>query len=343
MRLLILGGTWFLGRTLAEDALARGWRVTCFNRGRSGKDVPGVESVRGDRTSPSDVERLTGHGPWDAVVDTSVYEPPDATLTARTLRPVAGRYILVSTVSAYRNWPQQPVDESSPLWPSGRDARETDDDVAAMPVAHSYGTLKAGCEEAVQDTYGDSALVLRPGVVLGPYEYVGRLAALLGRAARGGRILAAGDPGQPIQPVDVRDLAAFLLDLAATGVGGVFNVAAPKGHATHGDLLDACVDVTGAPADLAWVDSDWLIEQDVRQWTEIPLWRTPPGTWAVDPSRAHDAGLVCRPLRDTVADTWRWLQTERPVPHERQAEHGMDEEKEARLLAAWDEELTRRR
>jgi nucleoside-diphosphate-sugar epimerase len=184
--------------------------------------------------------------------------------------------------------------------------------------------------------YGDGALILRPGVVIGPHEYVGRLQTLLGRAAQGGRMLAAGDPAQPIQPVDVRDLTDFTLALVAGGVSGVFNVAAPDGHATYGALLDACVEATGAAAKLVWVDAAWLAEQDVRQWTEIPLWRTPAGTWAVDASHAHRVGLVCRPLRETVLDTWRWLQVERPIPHERQAEHGLDPAKEARLLEAWD-------
>jgi nucleoside-diphosphate-sugar epimerase len=342
MRLLILGGTWFLGRTLAEHALARGWQVTCFNRGRTGKDVPGAESVRGDRTSPGDVERLATFGPWDAVVDTSVYEPPDVLLTTRALQPAAAKYVLVSTVSAYRYWPQEPVDESSPLWPSRPDAREADPEIATMPVPYAYGTLKAGCEHAVREVYGDDALILRPGVVLGPYEYVGRLQTLLGRAARGGKMLAAGDPGQPIQPVDVRDLTDFTLHLIDIGSGGAFNVAAPHGHATYGDLLSTCVEATGSGTELVWVDSDWLVDRGVRQWTEVPLWRTPAGTWAVDASRAREAGLVCRPLHDTVLDTWRWLQVEQPVPHERQAEHGLDPAREADLLAAWDTELALR-
>ncbi len=337
MRLLILGGTWFLGRTLVEQSLARGWRVTCFNRGLTGKDVAGAESVRGDRTHPADVKRLAAFGPWDAVVDTSAYEPPDVLLTARALRPVVARYVLVSTVSAYRDWPQEPVDESSPLWPSRPDARRTDPYLSSLPRV--YSRLKAGCELAVREVHGDEALILRPGVVLGPYEYVGRLPVLLDRAARGGRMLAAGDPGQPIQPVDVRDLAEFTLRSLDSGSGGVFNVAAPPGHATYGDLLGACVEATGSGAELVWIDSQWLADRGVRQWTDVPLWRTAAGTWAVDASRARAAGLVCRPLRDTVLDTWRWLQVEQPVPHERQAEHGLDPAREAELLTAWDAEL----
>ena len=341
MRLLILGGTWFLGRTLAEQAVSRGWQVTCFNRGRTGVDAAGVESVRGDRTNPADVQRLATTGAWDAVVDTSVYEPPDALLTARALRPVSDRYLLVSTVSAYQQWPHEPVNEDSPLWPSRIDARERDPDIAAMPGAYAYGTLKAGCELAVREVYGQAASIVRPGVVLGPYEYVGRLPALLGRAVRGGRMLAAGDPSQPIQPVDVRDLSEFTLRLVEDGTGEAFNVAAPIGHATYGELLDACVEATGSNAELVWADGQWLSDQGVRQWTEMPLWRTPAGTWAMDPSRAHGAGLACRPLRDTVLDTWHWLQAEQPVPHERQAEHGLDPVREPELLAAWDQRVSR--
>lgn len=335
MQLLILGGTWFLGRTLAEHALQRGWGVTCFNRGRSGTDVAGVETIRGDRTNAADLERLAVRGPWDVVVDTSVYEPPDAVVAARLLRPVVERYMLVSTVSAYRDWPEEPVDEDSPLWPARLDAREADPDIDSMPVAHAYGTLKSGCEHAVRSVFADRALIVRPGVVLGPHEYVGRLQTLLERANRGGKILAPGDPSQSIQPVDVRDLAGFLLRLVSTGVGGAFNVTAPRAHSTYGELLRACVDVTGGEADLVWVDADWLKGQDVRQWTEFPLWRTPPGTWAVDSSLAQQAGLTCRPIVQTVADTWRWLQSDKPVPHGRQAEHGVDPDKEARLLTMW--------
>lgn len=347
MRLLILGGTWFLGRTLAEEAVARGWDVTSFNRGRSGRDVPGTTAIRGDRTVADDVARLAAAGEagrWDAVVDTSVYEPPDVLLTAEALRPVADRYVLLSTVSAYRDWPSEPVDESSPVWPSRPDARESDPDVAELSVPIAYGTLKAGCEQALESVFGADALILRPGVVLGPYEYVGRLQTLLRRAERGGPMLAAGDPHQPIQPVDVRDLSTFLLDQLAqpkADVPGssdgarVFNVTALPGHATYGELLQACVEATGERAELVWADSDWLDEQSVQQWTQMPLWRTAPGTWAVDSAAAAAAGLACRPTRETVLDTWNWLQGEEPVAHSRQSEHGLPAEREAELLAAW--------
>ncbi|MBG6136047.1 NAD-dependent epimerase/dehydratase family protein [Longispora fulva] len=335
MRLLLIGGTWFLGRVLAESALQRGWSVTCFNRGKTGRDVPGVRSIRGDRFDPASLDALAAQGGWDAVIDTSVYEPPEAASMAQALRSVAARYALVSTVSAYRHWPEQPCEEASPLWPSRPDARESDPDVQALPRPFRYGTLKSGCEQAVLDVFGDDTLIVRPGVILGPHEYVGRLQALLRRAKRGGQILAAGSPDQPIQPVDVRDLAAFLLDQLATGRTGTYNITAPSGHATYGDLLTGCVTAVGADAELVWVDAQWLLDQGVKEWTQLPLWRTPQGTWRVDSRKAQQAGLRCRPLTETIIDTWRALQAEPLVDHERQREHGLPAEQERELLQAW--------
>ncbi|MGY0234751.1 NAD-dependent epimerase/dehydratase family protein [Longispora urticae] len=335
MRMLVLGGTWLLGRYAAEGALARGWSVTCFNRGLTGEDVPGVRSVRGDRTSTADLSRLTEAGPWDVVVDTSAREPADVGRSARALRPCACRYVLMSTVSAYQGWPAAPVSEGSSLWPSSPTASRADPAIDAMSPTAGYGTLKAGCELVAQQVFGTDTLILRPGVILGPHEYVGRLPWLLLRAARGGAMLAAGGPDQPVQPIDVRDLATFLLRLASAEATGVHNTVAPPAHATYGELLRTCVEVTGGTADLVWIPSDWLTAQEVRQWTEIPLWRTAPGTWAVDGSSARAAGLECRPLRETVADTWTWLRTGHPTRHERQNEHGLAPDKETELLTRW--------
>ncbi|PSK98293.1 hypothetical protein CLV30_12079 [Haloactinopolyspora alba] len=184
----------------------------------------------------------------------------------------------------------------------------------------------------------DRTLLLRPGVLLGPYEYVGRLPWLLRRMERGGRVLAGGDPNRPIQPLDVRDLTTFTLDVVDEGTTGAMNATAPIGHATYGELLRACQEATGGRAELSWVSDDWLSRQDVTPWTEIPLWRTVPGAWAVSSARAEAAGLHARPLAETVADTWAWLQREELMPHGRQAAIGLTPEKEDALLAAWDRE-----
>jgi 2'-hydroxyisoflavone reductase len=338
MRLLIMGGTWFLGRTLAEQALARGWHVTTFSRGRSGHDVRGTEPIRGDRARPADIAGLAAAGHWDAVVDTSGHVPAMVATAASALRPVADRYLYISTVNAYRGWPEEPLTDASPTYDAaaGMIPVTTGADRGLAPAAE-YGRLKAACEQAAQQQFRDGrCLILRPGVVVGPYEYVGRLPWLLRRMHQGGPVLAAGDPGRPIQPLDVRDLAAFIVLAISSQLSGAMNVTAPIGHSTYGDMLGACRDVTGRRADLVWVDDQWLSEQDVTPWTEIPLWRTAPGSWAVASERAAHAGLACRPLRDTVADTWDWMGREDPMPHERAGEIGIDAAKEQELLAAWE-------
>ncbi|WP_055749865.1 NAD-dependent epimerase/dehydratase family protein [Frankia sp. AvcI1] len=338
MRLLVLGGTWFVGRVLVEDAVGRGWAVTTFNRGRSGPDVAGVHLVRGDRTNTKDLDRLAADGPWDAVVDVGGAEPRSVGLAAQVLGAQARRYVFVSTVSVYRDWPASPVDESSPPHPGNPDLVVED----PRWDAERYGPHKAGCEAAVlRSVSSDRLLIVRPGVVLGPHEYVGRLPWWLRRMARGGRVLAPAPANRPIQPVDVRDLASFLLDLVGWSASGIFNVAAPAGHATYGRMLEACTaatrDVRGSDeVEIVWAEPDWLVEQGVRQWTEIPLWRVPPGTWQVDAMRAAAAGLRCRPIEQTVLDTWAWLAAGgAPVWHERQGEHGIDPARERRIIDMW--------
>lgn len=344
MRLLILGGTWYLGRTVAEQAIAAGWQVTTFSRGRSGHDVPGAVPVRGRREDADDITRLAGAGRWDVVVDTSAYTPEAVDLAAWSLKDRAGRYMLISTVNAYRGWPTEPLTDGSQVYGvtgASSSPVPTAAEVLA-PSGISYGQGKAAGERALVRWFGaHNSLVMRPGVILGPYEYVGRLPWLLRRMQRGGEILAAGSPGRLIQPVDVRDLSEFILHAATTGLSGAMNVTAPLGPATYGSLLESCLDVTGGHGELVWVADDWLASQDVTPWSEIPLWRTTAGAWHVLSERAWSSGLSCRPLRDTVTDTWNWLRQEEPVPHERAAEIGLDPAKEERLLAAWGEHAHR--
>lgn len=334
-----MGGTWFLGRAVVDGALARGWEVTTFNRGRSGTDAASAEAVRGDRTDEIDLYRLAEHGPWDAVIDTSASElPPRVVLAgARALAPVVGRYVYISTVSVYQGWPNEELTEASPVlpcppdagWDYGRMAPGTEG-----PDTH-YGTQKAGAENAVLEAVGkDRVVLLRPGVILGPGEYVGRLPWWLRRAESGGRILAPGRPDRTIQPIDVRDVASFALDQAAADCGGTYNVAAPVGRETMGAFLAVCLRVTGSSGRLVWAGDEFLVQHGVRQWTELPLWRTNRGVWRVR-STAHAAGLRCRPLAETVADTWAWLQADgRPVDHPRAADHGIARDKESALLDA---------
>ncbi|WP_414167305.1 NAD-dependent epimerase/dehydratase family protein [Streptoverticillium reticulum] len=332
--LLVMGGSHFLGRAVAVEALERGWQVHVFNRGRTGRNPHGVTALRGDRTDPAELRRLASHGPWDAIVDTSGMDADAVDASTRALADVTQRYVYVSTVSVYAQWPMKPLTEDSPTL-AAAPAEGVPEDVNV-----AYGLDKARCETSALRNLGSRLSILRPGVILGPHENIGRLPWWLRRVARGGRILAPGRPAQPIQPVDVRDVAAFACHRAQHADGHeVFNVAAPTGHSTMRDLLLACARATGTStgqAELEWVDDSFLLSHDVRQWTELPLWRTYPATWQVDGARARAQGLECRPLEQTVTDTWSWMTSgEAVLEHERAARHGISEAKEAALLEEW--------
>jgi 2'-hydroxyisoflavone reductase len=332
VRILLLGGSSFLGRALAADALARGWPVTTFNRGVTGPDVEGVEALRGDRTDPVALARLRGRE-WDAAVDTSGFVPRVVGASAALLAERVPAYAFVSSISVYRGWPATAASsESSPLHDCAPDAGPDDGD---------YGALKAGCERAVQQAYDDGALLVRPGLILGPNENVGRLPAWLDRINRGGRVLAPGDPSVPMQLVDARDVAAFTLDLLAAGQAGPFNVTGPHGNTTYGQWLADCRQVTGSDAELVWVDDDFLLQRGVQPWTELPLWMPMNGesdfAWRADVTKASAAGLRTRPVRETVEDTWAWQRAGGATPaRPDRLVHGMDPEKERALLAEWD-------
>lgn len=211
MRILVLGGTWFLGKSVVLEALRRGWDVTAFSRGRSGQDVPGVRPVRGDRTEAADLNRLADAGPWDAVIDTSSSEPPprDVRLAARALCGAVGRWVHVSTVSVYAGWPHQPLTEACEILECPSDADESFGYTGADGSPTKYGFQKAGGERAVAEAFGKRAVFLRPGVILGPGEYVGRLPWWLNRAHQGGTVLAPAPADRHIQPTDVRDVAPW--------------------------------------------------------------------------------------------------------------------------------------
>ncbi|MFJ4651047.1 NAD-dependent epimerase/dehydratase family protein [Nocardia sp. NPDC088792] len=336
-RVLILGGSWFLGRAIAEAAVGTGTEVTVFRRGLSGSDAGGVNAIYGDRANPDDVARLAKAGSWDAVIDTSSYTPRNTLQLARGLEPVAEKYVLISTVAVYSDWPLQPLTESSPVLQCPADAGP--DFEFAGETRHSrYAVNKAGCERAVMDTFGpDRAAVLRPGVILGPGEYVGRLEWWLRRMRRGGRVLGPGSPRRPIQPVDVRDVAAFALYAATRS--GLWNVTA-SGCDTMGELLQGCNAVAaGGAAQIDWItDEHWLKAQHIVEFKELPLWRICAGTWAVDSARARGAGLNCRPLIETVTDTWEWLaHGGLAIAHQRSKEIGISPDREQAVLHAWDE------
>ncbi len=300
----MLGGTEFVGRAVVEAALGRGWDVTVFHRGRHDAP-PGVRSLLGDRTAPDGLAALADDpGEWDVVVDTWSAAPRAVRDTARLLRGRAGRYVYVSSRSVYAWARPARFDEDAPLVEgASADAEQT-----------AYAQDKRGGELAVLEAFGAHRSVLvRAGLILGPYENIGRLPWWLGRTARGGPVLAPGPRDLPLQYVDVRDLAEWILLAAERELSGPYNLVSPQGHTTMGELLDACVRVTGGAAELRWTEPEVILEAGIEPWTELPVW-VPPGSdlydalHSADVSRAVGAGLVCRPVEETVADTWRWLQ-----------------------------------
>lgn len=297
MDLLVIGGTVFVGRAVVDAALARGHTVTVFHRGRHGENAhPEVEHLHGDRATDLPV---LGDRAWDAVIDTCGFDGGTVGASARHLSARVGHYGFVSSVSVYSEWPAVAVNESAP--------------VKAMGDEDTYGAGKVAAEAAVEAAMPGRVLVSRPGLIAGPYENIGRLPYWLRRIALGGDVLAPGDADEPRQWIDARDLAAFHLDAAENGRVGVFNTVSPPAHFTMRELLETCRDVTGSDAEFAWVDGKTIVENGMAPWTELPIWlydaeNDVSETWNVDVNKALQAGLAARPMRETVEDTWAWVQ-----------------------------------
>jgi 2'-hydroxyisoflavone reductase len=310
LRLLVLGGTKFLGRATVEAALARGHEVTLFNRGRSGPGLyPEVEELLGDRKA--DLTALDGRA-WDAVVDTSGYVPADVRASAEALRE-SGRYVFVSSVSVYADMSSGPTEES----PVAELGHLPVDELAAD--YSNYGALKALCEDEVRRVFGERALIVRPGLIVGPHDPTGRFTYWARRLERGGEVLAPGPPERPAQFVDVRDLGEWIVTAAEQGLPGTFN--ATNEGVPWAELL--------AGADVTWVTDEFLLAQGVGEWMELPLWLGSPewrGMHETDVSRAVAAGLRFRPLGETLEGA-----AEAPAVEG----VGLTPEREAELIAAW--------
>lgn len=324
MRLLVLGGTGFVGRAIVDLAVSRGDHVTVLNRGH--RPTPhGVDARTGDRTAPGGLAAL-GDDTWDAVADTWAGAPRAVRDAARTLSGRAGHYTYISSRSVYAGGETPPLTENSPV-------------VDADPggPATTYAADKRGGELATADFAGP-VLLARAGLILGPHEDVGRLPWWLMRLARGGPTLAPGPAGLPLQYIDARDLARFCLDAAAHQLTGAYNVVSPPGHTTMGELLTTANTLTGGHATLHWLDPDTILAAGVQPWTDLPIW-LPPGPdhtymHGGDVSKAITAGLRLRPIGDTIADTWTWLQDIGGTPPHRpdRPPVGLSPDVEARLL-----------
>jgi 2'-hydroxyisoflavone reductase len=314
MKLLILGGTKFLGRHAVDAALAAGHDVTIFTRGQSNPELfPDVEHLQGDRDG--DLGALEGRG-WDGVVDTSGYVPRVVRQSAELLRDAVDRYVFVSSISVYDDF-SQPIDEST--------AVAQLEDPATEDVLEHYGALKAASETVIDEVYGDRGANVRAGLIVGPYDPTDRFTYWPRRIAAGGDVLGPGDPAAPVQFVDARDLAAWLVKLALEGPGGVFNATGPSKPLTFASLLERARAAIGSDVNVVWIDEQTLLDAEVQAWTELPLW-LPGDDYAgmarADTRRARAAGLTFRPLEETVVDTLAWDRTvegDRPtLPREKE-------------------------
>ncbi|MEM9532170.1 MAG: NAD-dependent epimerase/dehydratase family protein [Pseudomonadota bacterium] len=325
--LLILGGTGFLGPHIVKAALANGHEVTLFNRGKTAPEMfSDLETLIGDRDGQLDA--LKGRK-FDGVIDTSGYVPRITGLSAQLLADQAPHYLFVSTISVYAGFAEPHMNEDAPLAQLTEDTEEVRGD--------TYGALKALSEAAVARYYPERHTVVRPGLIVGPLDKTDRFTYWPVRVRRGGEILAPGNPETSIQSIDVRDLAAFIVRCMENEIFGIFNADRPADSLTTQDLLDACLKHAPADSRLTWVDAEFLAEQQVRPWADLPAWIPPAGDYAgfgrVDTSRAAAAGLTIRPLADTVKATLDWYDAEHGGP----LRAGLKAEREAEVLAAWAE------
>lgn len=320
MKLLVIGGTVFLGRHIVVAALAAGHEVTTFNRGtHSLEEQESLEKLTGDRAK--DLSALSSRN-WDAVIDTCGYEPDVVAKSVNALKDSVEQYTFISSISVYKGFPTKGMDETAKV-------KSIDDGDEA-----EYGSLKAGCERVVEQVFGDKALIIRPGLIVGPFDPTDRFTYWPTRVSKGGPIAAPGDPDKNIQFIDVRDLAKWTIHLIESRTSGAFNATGPKEPLTMRTFLNECNAVSGNSAQFVWLSDEKVLEAGVAPWMEMPLWIPASDEehryfQLIDCSKAHAAGLTYSPLSITIKDTLDW-DASRDSMGERKA--GLKPQQEAKLL-----------
>ncbi|MBX3225421.1 MAG: NAD-dependent epimerase/dehydratase family protein [Labilithrix sp.] len=328
MKVLILGGTSFLGPAIVEVAQARGHMLALFNRGQTNPQrFPNVETLHGDRTK-SELDALRGRT-WDVVIDTSGYFPRAVTESATLVRD-AKQYIFISSISVYAAPPQGGVDENGAVG-------ELEDPSVETIGGETYGPLKAACERAAEAAMPGKVTVIRPGLIVGPGDPTDRFTYWPVRLDAGGEVMAPGSPSDPVQIIDVRDLAAWIVTVFEDGHTGVYNAVGPAKPIGIRELLDATKSALGSPATLTWVDEDFLASQKVSPWSDMPVWvgaGEDAGMARVSSARAIDKGLTFRPIGDTARDTLEWWKRQ---SDERRAKPGgwISRDREREVLTAF--------
>ncbi|HEY0144202.1 MAG TPA: NAD-dependent epimerase/dehydratase family protein [Thermoanaerobaculia bacterium] len=342
MKLLILGGTRFLGHHIAAAARARGHELTLFHRRKHGLAVDrDIETITGDRNL--DLSKLRGRQ-WEAVIDTCGYFPDSVRASAEALAESVERYVFISTVSVYADFSECGMNESSPVVTLSDDdvnrARTIDASgpVSAATYGSLYGGLKVLCERAAEEVLPGRVLSVRPGVIVGPYDYTDRLTWWVARVARGGEVLAPGRPGRHLQFIDVRDLSEWVVAAIEQRQAGLFNATGPAETVTMAGLLETCRTISGSDARFTWASEQFLLDEQVTPWTEMPLWLPEEalprkrGFMAISSQKALDAGLRDRSLDETVGDLHRWHAGE---PQGRTLHAGLPPDREQQLLERW--------
>jgi 2'-hydroxyisoflavone reductase len=330
MRILILGGTVFLGYHLVQSAARAGHEVTIFSRGKTNPErLPEVEKLKGDRDG--NLTSLAGRR-WDAVIDTSGYVPRIVRESVNLLKEATDHYTFISSISAYRDFLQPRNDESYAL--------QELEDPSTEDVGKAYGGLKVLCEQEVEAGMPGRVLLIRPGLIVGPQDPTDRFTYWPVRINKGGAVLAPGNPDDPVQFIDARDLADWTIRMVEARKTGVYNATGPVHRLTMKEMLESCKMATESDAEFTWLSNRFLLQKEAGPWIELPLWLPGEGEMAnfafmlsVNIDKAIRAGLTCRPLAETILDTLAWDTAREDSGLTRKA--GMNAEKEVRLLQEW--------
>lgn len=333
MKILILGGKKFLGIALVEALLEAGHTPVLFNRGRTNPDLfPKVTNLIGDRDG--NLEALKRRK-WDAVIDTNGFVPRVVKQSAQMLSGKCETYVFISSVSVYQDYRTPDIDETHPL-------AQLDDPSTEDYAGDAYGPLKALCEYEIQQAFKGRVLVIRPGLIVGPNDPSDRFTYWPWRVSLGGQVLAPSPPSANLQFIDVRDLAEFIINRIKAKSEGVYNVTGPRKPATFGSLLVACREAALSDASFVWVDENFLLQEGVAPWTDLPLWvpSTDPafaGFYNININKALKAGLNFRPLSQTVSETLAWAKSR---PKSRKFKVGIDIATETELLLKYQRDFS---
>jgi len=343
MKILIIGGTKFLGRHLITAALKNNHEVTLFNRGKKYADeaIENVEQIHGDRNS--DLDKLSGRT-WDAVIDTCGYLPQTVKASAEALKDAVGQYVFVSSISVYRDYYKADFDETATVAELSAEQKIKADkidpkgEINAVVLEDMYGALKVLCEQAVESVFPDRNLIVRSGLIVGAFDSTDRFTYWALRVARGGEVLAPGTPNRFVQMIDATDLAEWIIKTIEENTTGIFHATSKPFELTFAKMLEEVKAVSKSDAEFVWVSEEFLKRESVEEWSEMPLYlaessEAAQGFLSANVDKALAKGLKFRPFGDTIRETIDWRKTKTD-----ELKAGISAEREAELLRKWHEQ-----